>query len=160
MRLSDVLCSYLFNLVGQFIGCQALLDQCCRIISALLKTFKSKPSKEIICVLGEQLQVGSFVSQYIYLWFCIPTSPHHTHKRAPISTLLYPCSALNPLMQFLVSKLVACCIPSEAKGEESGRSSQVLSLLLQLTVDSDPSLYDYIRVSFLTSQQWIVPPLK
>ncbi|KAM1451845.1 hypothetical protein ACFX2I_038908 [Malus domestica] len=94
--------NYLFNLVGQFIGCQALLDQCCRIISALLKTFKSKPSKEIICVLGEQLQ-------------------------------------------FLVSKLVTCCIPSEAKGEESGRSSQVLSLLLQLTVDSDPSLYDYIR---------------
>ncbi|XP_034214644.1 serine/threonine-protein kinase ATM isoform X13 [Prunus dulcis] len=95
--------NYLFNLVSQFIGCRALQDQCCRIISTLLKTFKSNPSKEIISVLGEQLQ-------------------------------------------FLVSKLVACCIPTEAKGEQSGsRSSQVLSLLLELTVDSDPSLYDYIR---------------
>lgn len=55
-------------------------------------------------------------------------------------------------MQFLVSKLVACCIPSEANGEHSStRSSQVLSLLLQLTVDSDPSLYDYIRVGFSES---------
>lgn len=55
-------------------------------------------------------------------------------------------------LQFLVSKLVACCIPSEANGEYSGtRSSQVLSLLLQLTVDSDPSLYDYIRVGFSES---------
>ncbi|KAJ0047583.1 hypothetical protein Pint_15443 [Pistacia integerrima] len=95
--------NYLFNLTGQYIGCHALQDQCCRIISALLKAFKSNPSKEIIYVLGEQLQ-------------------------------------------FLVSKLVACCIPSEASVEPSGsRSSQVLSLLLQLTVDSDPSLYDYIR---------------
>ena len=54
------------------------------------------------------------------------------------------------MLQFLVSKLVACCIPSEANGEDSGtRSSQVLSLLLQLTVDSDPAFYDYIRVRFL-----------
>ncbi|KAJ7956242.1 Serine/threonine-protein kinase ATM [Quillaja saponaria] len=95
--------NYLFNLIGQLIGCHALQDQCCHIISALLKTFKSNPSKEITSVLGEQLQ-------------------------------------------FLVSKLVACCIPSESKDESSGTlSSQVLSLLLQLTVDSDPSLYDYIR---------------
>jgi hypothetical protein len=55
-------------------------------------------------------------------------------------------------LQFLVSKLVACCIPFEANGEHSGtRSSQVLSLLLQLTMDSDPSLYDYIRVGFSES---------
>lgn len=95
--------NYLFNLIGQFIGCLDLQDQCCRIISVLLETFKSNPSREIISVLGEQLQ-------------------------------------------FLVSKLVACCIPSEAKGEQSGcRSSQVLSLLFKLTVHSDPSLYDYIR---------------
>ncbi|XP_022767135.1 serine/threonine-protein kinase ATM isoform X5 [Durio zibethinus] len=95
--------NYLFNLIGQFIGCHALQDQCCRIISALLKTFKSNPSKEIVGVLGEQLQ-------------------------------------------FLVSKLVACCIPLEADGQPSASvSSQVLSLLLELTVDSDPLLYDYIR---------------
>ncbi|KAM3703878.1 hypothetical protein ACJW31_04G131600 [Castanea mollissima] len=95
--------NYLFNLIGQFISSHALQDQCCGIISALLRTFKSNPSKEMISVLGEQLQ-------------------------------------------FLVSKLVACCIPSEANGEDSGtRLSQVLSLLLQLTVDSDPAFYDYIR---------------
>ncbi|KAM3751704.1 hypothetical protein ACB098_04G130100 [Castanea mollissima] len=95
--------NYLFNLIGQFISSHALQDQCCGIISALLWTFKSNPSEEMISVLGEQLQ-------------------------------------------FLVSKLVACCIPSEANGEDSGtRLSQVLSLLLQLTVDSDPAFYDYIR---------------
>ena len=50
-------CSYLFNLVGQFIGVYALQDQCCRIVSALLKAFRDNPSKEIVNVLGEQLQV-------------------------------------------------------------------------------------------------------
>ncbi|KAA8540818.1 hypothetical protein F0562_024781 [Nyssa sinensis] len=95
--------NYLFNLVGQFINCHALQDQCCRIISTLVKAFRSNPSKETNGVLGEQLQ-------------------------------------------FLVSKLVACCIPSESDGELSGsQSSQVLTLLHQLTVDSDPSLYEYIK---------------
>lgn len=95
--------NYLFNLVGQFIGFHALQDQCCRIIFTLLGTFKINPSKEIVIVLGEQLQ-------------------------------------------FLVSKLVACCIPLETHGELSRtQSSQVVSLIHQLTVDSDPSLYDYIR---------------
>ncbi|XP_010663180.1 serine/threonine-protein kinase ATM isoform X4 [Vitis vinifera] len=95
--------NYLFNLVGQFFGFNALQDQCSRIISMLLESFKSNPSKEIIGVPGEQLQ-------------------------------------------FLVSKLVACCIPSETNAELSGtRSSQVLSLLHQLTIGADPSLYDYIR---------------
>ncbi|XP_048138242.1 serine/threonine-protein kinase ATM isoform X3 [Rhodamnia argentea] len=95
--------SYLFNLVGQYIGCHALQDQCCRIIATLLKTFENDPSKEISSVLGEQLQ-------------------------------------------FLVSKLVTCCIPSNANGENppSG-SSQVLSLLHQLVLHSGPSLHDYIR---------------
>ncbi|CAK7328912.1 unnamed protein product [Dovyalis caffra] len=95
--------NYLFNLVGQFIGCDALQDQCCRVVSALLNTFKCNPSKDIASVLGEQLQ-------------------------------------------FLVSKLVACCIPSETSGEISGtRAYEVLSLLRQLTVGSDPSLHDYVR---------------
>nr|CAN75030.1 hypothetical protein VITISV_026825 [Vitis vinifera] len=50
------------------------------------------------------------------------------------------------VLKFLVSKLVACCIPSETNAELSGtRSSQVLSLLHQLTIGADPSLYDYIR---------------
>ncbi|KAJ8427338.1 hypothetical protein Cgig2_030603 [Carnegiea gigantea] len=94
---------YLFNLIGQFISSQALQEQCCRMISTLLRTFKSNPSKETTRVLGEQLQ-------------------------------------------FLVSKLVACCIPSVANAEGlCPPSSQVLSLLHLLTVDSDPSLHDYIR---------------
>ncbi|XP_057952318.1 serine/threonine-protein kinase ATM [Malania oleifera] len=95
--------NYIFNLVGQFIGCHALENQCCHIISTLLKIFEDNPSKEISGVLGEQLQ-------------------------------------------FFVSKLVACCIPSEANGELVGtRSSQVVSLLRNLTVDSDPSLHDFIK---------------
>ena len=48
-----------------------------------------------------------------------------------------------------MSKLVQCCIPSEPNADQSvTKSSQVLSLLFQLTVDCDPSLYDYIRVAF------------
>ncbi|KAF9625359.1 hypothetical protein IFM89_022141 [Coptis chinensis] len=95
--------NYLFNLVGQFIGCQALQEQCCVILSKLLEVFKNNPTKDITSVLGEQLQ-------------------------------------------FLVSKLIACCIPSESTGELSGvPPPQVLSLLHQLTVSSDPSLFDYIR---------------
>ncbi|KAL9337902.1 hypothetical protein Peur_069671 [Populus x canadensis] len=93
---------YLINLIGQFIGCDALQDQCCRVISALLNTLKGNPSKDIANVLGEQLQ-------------------------------------------FLVSKLVACCIPSETSGEIGTRAYEILSLLRQLTVDSDPSLHDYVR---------------
>ncbi|KAG5536661.1 hypothetical protein RHGRI_024174 [Rhododendron griersonianum] len=42
--------------------------------------------------------------------------------------------------------LVGCCIPLESNSDLSGtQSSQVLSLLIQLTVNSDPSLYDYIK---------------
>ncbi|KAI8543061.1 hypothetical protein RHMOL_Rhmol08G0189100 [Rhododendron molle] len=48
--------------------------------------------------------------------------------------------------QYLVSKLVGCCIPLVPNSDLSGtQSSQVLSLLNQLTVDSDPSLHDYIK---------------
>ncbi|KAI9381278.1 hypothetical protein POPTR_015G076650v4 [Populus trichocarpa] len=93
---------YLINLIGQFIGCDALQDQCCRVISALLNTLKDNPSKDIANVLGEQLQ-------------------------------------------FLVSKLVACCIPSETSGEIGTRAYEIISLLRQLTVGSDPSLHDYVR---------------
>ncbi|KAK2967174.1 hypothetical protein RJ640_005218, partial [Escallonia rubra] len=96
--------NYLFNLVGQFISCHALQDQCCRVISTLLSVFRSKPSKEITSALGEQLQ-------------------------------------------FLVSKLVACCKPSESNGELSNtQSSQVLKLIHQLILDSAPFLRDYIIV--------------
>ncbi|KAL6997150.1 non-specific serine,threonine protein kinase [Sarracenia purpurea var. burkii] len=95
--------TYLFNLVGQFVGCHALQDQCCCIISRLLQTYRGSPSKETAGVLGEQLQ-------------------------------------------FLVSKLVGCCVQLVSNGDHVGtQSSQVLSLLNQLTVDSDPSLYDYIK---------------
>ncbi|XAR50182.1 Non-specific serine/threonine protein kinase [Bertholletia excelsa] len=53
---------------------------------------------------------------------------------------------LGEQLQFLVSKLVACCTPLESNIGLSGtQSSLVLSLLNQLTVESDPSLYDYIK---------------
>ncbi|KAK9684733.1 hypothetical protein RND81_10G228300 [Saponaria officinalis] len=94
---------YLFNLVGQFICNQSLQDQCCCMISLLLNTFKSNPSEETTCALGEQLQ-------------------------------------------YLVSKLVSCCIPSGSNAAPlRPSSSQVLSLLQFLTLDSDPSLHDYIK---------------
>lgn len=95
--------NYLLNLTGLFVCCPGLQDQCCRIISMLLQTYRSSPSKETAGVLGEQLQ-------------------------------------------YLVSKLVGCYIPSVSDSDLSGtKSSQVLSLLNQLTVDSDPSLHGYIK---------------
>ncbi|KAJ0962868.1 hypothetical protein J5N97_027990 [Dioscorea zingiberensis] len=51
---------------------------------------------------------------------------------------------LGEQLQFLVSKLVGCCIPSETQATNVF-SPKVISLLHQLTVDADPSLYDYIR---------------
>ncbi|CAK9137600.1 unnamed protein product [Ilex paraguariensis] len=95
--------NYIFNLVGQFISCPTLRDQSCSILSTLLKTFRSNPSKETTCVLGE-------------------------------------------LIQFLVSKLVECCTPTDCIGENFiNNLSEVLSLLHQLTVESDPSLHRYLK---------------
>ncbi|KAK4394662.1 Serine/threonine-protein kinase ATM, partial [Sesamum angolense] len=95
--------NYLLNLVGQFVGCQYLMDQCCHIISTLLKISRDSPSGESTRVLGEQLQ-------------------------------------------FLVSRLVAYCVPSESCGNLSATAlSQVVSLLQQLTVGSDSPLYEYIK---------------
>ncbi|KAM0937515.1 putative non-specific serine/threonine protein kinase [Dioscorea sansibarensis] len=70
-----------------------------------------------------------------------------------ISTLLDTCrinptkeafNVLGEQLQFLVSKLVACCIPSEAQATYVC-SPKVISLLHQLVVVADLSLYDYIR---------------
>lgn len=49
--------SYLLNLVGQFIDQRPLLNQCCHIISMLLKIYQDCPSDDITSVLGEQFQV-------------------------------------------------------------------------------------------------------
>jgi ataxia telangiectasia mutated family protein len=99
--------SYIFNLVGQFIGYPSLQDQCCSIASCLLDLFKSNPAKEIVSVLGDQLQ-------------------------------------------FLVSKLVTCCIDAEADTKISGaKSSQLVNLLHKLVVSSDSSLNEDIRVGVL-----------
>ncbi|KAH1111940.1 hypothetical protein GYH30_010343 [Glycine max] len=54
-------------------------------------------------------------------------------------------SMLGEQLQFLVSKLVACCIPSKTKESCDGTASQALSLLRMLTVDSDSSMYDYVK---------------
>ncbi|MED6180994.1 hypothetical protein PIB30_015217 [Stylosanthes scabra] len=93
--------NYLFNLIGPLIGCHALEDQCCRILSALLLPFKDNPSSDITNMLGEQLQ-------------------------------------------FLVSKLVACCTPNRKELSDSN-TSQALSLLRLLTVDSVPSMHEYVK---------------
>ncbi|KAF5817319.1 putative non-specific serine/threonine protein kinase [Helianthus annuus] len=95
--------NYLFNLVGQFIDCGPLQDQCCHIISELLKTLKHNQSKDGFDVLSEQLQ-------------------------------------------FLVSKLVGCCIPPKSDLKNSiTQPSEALSLLHQLVVDSDSSLHKHIK---------------
>ncbi|KAL1222123.1 Serine/threonine-protein kinase ATM [Cardamine amara subsp. amara] len=95
--------NYIFNLVGQLIGNPSLQDQCCSIASCLLDSFKSNPAKEIVSVLGDQLQ-------------------------------------------FLVSKLVKCCIDAEADTKLSGsKSSQLVNLLHKLVVNSDSSLDEDIR---------------
>jgi len=62
----------------------------------------------------------------------------------PLFTTL--CSA-----QFLVSKLVACCTPSQRKESCDSVVSRALSLLHMFTLDSDPSLHDYVKVSFFYS---------
>ncbi|XP_057442948.1 serine/threonine-protein kinase ATM [Lotus japonicus] len=94
--------NYLFNLIGPLIGCLPLQDQCCRILSALLLSFKNNVSADISSMLGEQLQ-------------------------------------------FLVSKLVACCIPLKTESSCHSTSSKSLAVLHMLTVDSDPSMYDYVK---------------
>ncbi|XP_019197259.1 PREDICTED: serine/threonine-protein kinase ATM isoform X3 [Ipomoea nil] len=95
--------SYLLNLVGLCIGIDTLLDQCCSIISSLLKIFKINQSEGTTGAIGEQLQ-------------------------------------------FLVSKLVKCCIPSDRNHKHTVEaSSKVLLLLHQLTLDAHPSLYEYIK---------------
>ncbi|XP_045816356.1 serine/threonine-protein kinase ATM isoform X4 [Trifolium pratense] len=94
--------NYLFNLIGPLIGCPALQVQCCRILSALLKSCKEHLSADITSMLGEQLQ-------------------------------------------FLVSKLVACCIPSERKESLDSFISKALPLLRTFTLESDPSMHDYVK---------------
>ncbi|MED6127527.1 hypothetical protein PIB30_088841, partial [Stylosanthes scabra] len=51
---------------------------------------------------------------------------------------------LGEQLQFLVSKLVACCTPNRKELSDSN-TSQVLSLLRLLTVDSDPSMHEYVK---------------
>ncbi|XP_073284364.1 serine/threonine-protein kinase ATM isoform X12 [Primulina huaijiensis] len=95
--------SYLLNLIGQFIGCDCLLDQCCCIISTLLNISRDYPSGETIRVLGEQLQ-------------------------------------------FLVSELVACCIPCGSNKKLSlTTSSRAVLLLQQLTIGADSSMVEYMK---------------
>lgn len=109
------------------------------MIHALLVLLRTNPSPEITSVLGEQLQVC-----IVSLKFSLCFELHWFLCLTNFAGLLS--------IQFLVSKLVACCIPSESKdGCHSAKSSEVLSLLHMLTVDSDPSMYDYIRVSFCHS---------
>lgn len=122
-------------MVGQYITCHALRDQCCRIISTLLQVFRRSAHKDITGMLGEQLQV---LFHHHYLFFLVY-----------FEILFVNCASA---MQFLVSKLVECCVPSDSPSQLSTtHSSEVLSLLRSLTVEADPSLHNYIRVRFLVS---------
>lgn len=129
--------SYLLNLIGQCLDLDALLDQCCRMISSLLKIFKIKQLEGTAVVLGEQLQVDAtevLILIFIYIIYAITLQ------------VFFNLLPFFPL-QFLISKLVMCCISSESSPKLSAdTSSQVLSLLSQLTLDSDPSLHEYIKV--------------
>lgn len=50
-----------------------------------------------------------------------------------------------------MSKLVACCIPSDAEGDRSpDRFSHVLALLKKLLLQTECSLHDYVKVSLAT----------
>lgn len=119
--------SYLLNLTGQFIGSHSLMDQCCRIVSSLLKISRDDPAGQTTRVLGEQLQVRSYL--YVFDLHAI-FDPHGV-----------------ALLQFLVSKLVACCVPCESNDKISTTaSSQLVSLLHQLTISCDSSLHEYIKV--------------
>jgi ataxia telangiectasia mutated family protein len=52
---------------------------------------------------------------------------------------------LGEQLQFLVSKLVACCIPSERKESRDSFVSKGLPLLHKFTLKSDPSMHDYVK---------------
>lgn len=106
----------------------------------LLQTYRSSPSKETAGVLGEQLQVR-FITCLLY---------GGKFNIVVYAMILIYC--VGVLEQYLVSKLVGCCIPLVSDSDLSGtKSSQVLSLLNQLTVDSDPSLHGYIKVCLCCS---------
>nr|XP_027123123.1 serine/threonine-protein kinase ATM isoform X2 [Coffea arabica] len=82
---------YLLNLVGQCIGRDALLNQCCRIISTLLKIYKDCPSDETTRVLGEQLQ---FLISKLVLCY----SPYDNDGENPVA-----CSSdVLPLLRELI----------------------------------------------------------
>lgn len=83
-----ICCSYLFSLIGQFIGCKTLQDKCCLILSTLLEAFQNNPTEDIIHVLGQQLQVYS-----------------HSFL---LSVVLYvTCWTLNPALTLLICY---CCV--------------------------------------------------
>lgn len=100
--------------------------QCCRIISTLLKISGDNPAGQTTRVLGEQLQVKS----HLYV----------SDVRIILDT--------NGVafLQFLVSKLVPCCVPCESYDKISATASQLVSLLHQLTIGTDSSLHEYIKV--------------
>ncbi|XP_042436712.1 serine/threonine-protein kinase ATM-like isoform X3 [Zingiber officinale] len=55
-------------------------------------------------------------------------------------------NVLGEQLQFLVSKLVSCCIPTESQEEKiAPLSPRIISLLHELIVDADPLLLDHIK---------------
>ncbi|KAK9117160.1 hypothetical protein Sjap_016107 [Stephania japonica] len=111
--------NYLLNIVGQFISCQALQSQCCSILSKLLEAFKCSPSRDSAHVL---------VRYFDSIWFAF----------GYFAILLIRSYFANSLVDFRNS--------SERAGKNFGiPSDQVVSLLHRLILNSDSSLYEYIR---------------
>ncbi|XP_078174265.1 serine/Threonine-kinase ATM-like protein isoform X2 [Carex rostrata] len=93
----------------------------------------------IISIIGNFIQIGSLQDQCCIILSKLAEAFNADPTKETISVL-------GEQLQFLVSRLVASCI-TIGGCEEGGisHSSSVISLLHQLTVDANPSFYDYIR---------------
>ena len=164
----EYLCSYLFHIILQSLRFQQLLDQCYHFILSLLDIFQTLPLKDISHALGNQLKVHC--KTHLFLGFRLLCDQLRQQCFLLIIIKLYiidewmmidpTCTLLlflwNSLqLQWIVPKLVACCVSSDfSKARDGGLnlSTFLLALVYQLTMDIDHSLHDYIRVCGLFFQ--------
>ncbi|XP_072965614.1 serine/threonine-protein kinase ATM isoform X2 [Typha angustifolia] len=113
-----------FEVLIHIIGHRALVPSTSYYIMSIVGHFLlSRPLQEQCCVILSKLI--------------------DTYKTNPPKEIA---SVLGEQLQFLVSKLVACLIPPKHQDETAiEHSAGIVSLLHQLIVDADPSLYDYIK---------------
>ncbi|KAI0497772.1 hypothetical protein KFK09_021007 [Dendrobium nobile] len=110
----------------------------------------------LIRIIGHRASISSTSNYIIHIaGQYVGILPLQDHCCTILSTLLEvftnerTADAVNVLgeqLQFLVSKLVACCIPYGSLSDGGTvPSTRVINILCQLTVDADPSLYDFIK---------------